>query len=91
MGRRPHVIPSTQLNLAVPEDLFAKLTLHLYSELEGRVPHGSYSRFLCERIREYFTHQHLELAPYVGSEPGALSIQGRPEAIAAIKRALEIK
>ncbi len=88
MSRRPNPVPSVQLNLALPLDVHTKLSLHLYSDLEQRVPHGAYSRFLMERIRRFFTDEHLDLAPYLGSAPQALTISGSPEAIAAVKRKL---
>lgn len=53
-GRPPNVMRPVQLTTNIPEDLRAKLDLHLFSQLEGRVPHGAYSRFLAERIREFF-------------------------------------
>lgn len=53
-GRPPNVMRPIQLTTNIPEDLRAKLDLHLFSQVEGRVPHGAYSRFLAERIREFF-------------------------------------
>ena len=43
MTKTKSVIPSQQLNVALPLPLYVQLTSHLYSELEGRVPHGGYS------------------------------------------------
>ena len=54
MSRRPNVIPPTRLTLRLPEDVRAKLDLHLFSELEGRVPQGRYQEFFLARIKEYF-------------------------------------
>lgn len=56
-GRPPNIMRPVQLTTTLPEDLRAKLDLHLYSTVEGRVPHGAYSRFLAERIREFFDPQ----------------------------------
>ena len=33
-------------SISLPEDMVAKVELQLYSELEGRVPHGAWSRYL---------------------------------------------
>lgn len=49
---RPH-----RMELQLPESLYAKMNAELYSDLEGRVPHGAYSnlfetlvsRWLVER------------------------------------------
>lgn len=53
-GRPQHILRPVKLTTYLPEDLRAKLDLHLYSEVEGRVPHGAYSKFLAERVREFF-------------------------------------
>lgn len=53
-GRPPNILRPTKLTTYLPEDLRAKLDLHLFSEIEGRVPHGAYSQFLAERVREFF-------------------------------------
>jgi hypothetical protein len=57
MSRRKNLIPSRKLTVMIPEDLFAKLTLHLYSESAQRVPLGSYQGFFVERIQEYFSNR----------------------------------
>lgn len=53
-GRPPNVLRPVKLTTYLPEDLRAKLDIHLFSSVEGRVPHGAYSRFLEERVREFF-------------------------------------
>lgn len=55
--KHPNIIRPVKLTLNLPEDVWTKMTLHLYSPVEGRVPHGAYSRFLSERINEFFTKQ----------------------------------
>lgn len=52
MPRPRAAIPRRLLNLALPEDLRARLDLHLYSEVEGRVPQGAYQEFFSRLIRE---------------------------------------
>lgn len=52
MARPKRNIRPTYLNLAIPEDLRALLDLHLFSPLEGRVPHGAYSEYICRLLRE---------------------------------------
>lgn len=54
MARRASITPNIQLEIRIPEDLRAKLELHLWSDLEGRVPLGGYSKFFIERLKEYF-------------------------------------
>jgi hypothetical protein len=55
MSGRPYVLRPIPLTTSLPEDVHAKLMLYLYSEAEGKVPKGAISRFLVERINEYFT------------------------------------
>jgi hypothetical protein len=39
------------MQLAIPEDLRAKLDLLLFSEVEGRVPFGAYSAFIMPLVQ----------------------------------------
>lgn len=55
--KKPKIIRPTKLTLMLPEDIRAKLDLHLYSTVEGRVPFGAYQRFFIERITEYFNQR----------------------------------
>jgi len=74
----------------LPVDLRTKLDLHLYSELEGRVPQGSHQEFLSSRIREFFESETLDLAPYAaGVPPGNQSVRGSPSTIQLLKWILE--
>jgi len=77
------------LNVALPAPVHAKLMLHLFSELENRVPLGAYQRFLCERIDEFFRHKRLDLAPWAGTDEGAFVVSGSPEALEVLKRTLK--
>lgn len=89
MAKTPNLIPSKQLNVALPLPMYVKLSAHLFSELEGRVPHGAYSRFLLDLLQVHFAEQALDLAPFVGSVPGTLQVTGTREAIAALTKVLE--
>lgn len=53
--RQPNIVRPTKLTMALPEDIRAKLDLHLWSDVEGRVPKGAYQKFFLERINEFFT------------------------------------
>lgn len=53
-GRPPKILRPIKMTLYLPEDLKAKLELHLFSAVEGRVPHGAYSTFIADRTREFF-------------------------------------
>lgn len=80
MSRRQNAIPSVKLTTMLPEDLHSRVTIHLHSDLEGRIPHGAWAEFLCARIREYFDSTRLDLSPYLGCEPGVV-VSGTPSAI----------
>ena len=56
-GRPAKTIPSTPINLSIPQDLYARLKLHLWSDVEGRVPHGKQSEFFEQLLRDYFNEQ----------------------------------
>jgi len=89
MSRPPAITPNSVLNLAVPAHLRKRLDEYLMSEVEGRVPKGAYMAFFAERLREYFTHHPLDLAPYLGSVPGEHLVTGPLSTIAALQQHLE--
>jgi hypothetical protein len=53
--RQPNILRPIKLTTTLPEDIHGRLTLYLYSEAEGRVPKGSYQKFIVERINEFFS------------------------------------
>ena len=53
-GRPQNILRPVKLTTYLPEDIRAQLDIHLFSTVEGRVPHGAYSKFLAERVREFF-------------------------------------
>lgn len=54
MARPKRLMRPVRKNLAVPEDIAARVDLELFSELEARVPHGAWSKFVTELIREHY-------------------------------------
>jgi len=44
-------------HLHLPESLAGKVELLLFSELEGKVPHGAWQAFICRLIEEHFQRQ----------------------------------
>ncbi|MDX2059904.1 MAG: hypothetical protein SFV24_18995 [Gemmatimonadales bacterium] len=81
MPRRPNIVPSRNLTMALPEDVFARLQLYLYSEAEQRVPQGAYQSFFVERINEFFERRAFDT--------GAGVIYGPPETIEYVKSFFE--
>lgn len=88
MSRRPNPIPSIRIGIMFPQDLYAQLQLHLFSELEGRVPLGAYQEFFCARIREFFGREELDLAPWTGEPAKSAVVVGSPGAIKLLKEQL---
>ena len=60
MARPRKVVRSVQKNLALPEDLVARVELMLYSELEGRVPVGAWQGYVSELIRQDLSRRGQE-------------------------------
>ena len=52
MGRPRKAIRPIEKNISRPLDLVAQVELELYSELEGRVPFGAWSRYVEGLIRQ---------------------------------------
>lgn len=50
MGRPRKAVRSIEKNISIPEDICARLDLHLFSVLEQRVPHGAWSRYITGLI-----------------------------------------
>jgi len=44
-------------HLHLPESLAGKVELLLFSELEGKVPHGAWQAFICRLVEEHFQRQ----------------------------------
>ena len=89
MPRKPNIIPSSIVNVALPLPERTKLDFFLHSEVEGRVPLGAYKEFFSARIREFFDSKNLDLSPYLGTTPGTAIVRGAPEVIEMLKAKLE--
>ncbi len=88
-GRRPNTVPTLATNVHFPEPVRARMDLHLFSEVEGRVPLGAYQRFLTPLVQDFFETTLLDLAPYLNTQPGEAYVRGKPAVIEALKRTLE--
>jgi len=89
MARPKNAVPSTLLNVAIPEDIRGRLDLHLFSELEGRVPHGAYSRFIVDQLKGFFSDKRIDLALYVPGVPNGTLVRGSPEVVALLEEILD--
>lgn len=87
MPRKPAVIPSTRVEIQLPQDLAGRLTLELWSDVEGRVPYGRQSEFIAQRLREYFARARIDLAEVVpGLQPGIHFLVGERDTIELLRR-----
>jgi hypothetical protein len=57
MARPKKLIRTVYKNIALPEDLAAKVELELYSEVEGKIPFGAQQEFFSRLLREYFDNR----------------------------------
>lgn len=89
MPRHKSLNPSASLNVHFESSLKAKLDALLYSELEERVPHGAYQRFFNLFLTQALLHKALDLAPFIGTNPGEAIVRGDPGAIERLKTHLE--
>lgn len=72
MPRPRKVVRPASFHCNVPEDLKARLDLHLFSPLENRVPYGAYSEFLAEAIRDKFEARQIDLGDYTELPKGTI-------------------
>lgn len=56
-GRPSKTLKGVQMNISLPEDLALKVKLHLFSEIEGKIPHGKQQEFFSELVRRFFEEQ----------------------------------
>lgn len=55
MARPPKILPSHAIHLKLPEDIYARLQLHLFRESDRCIPRGAMQDFFVERLNEYFS------------------------------------
>lgn len=65
MSRPRNPIPTIKRSISLPETLWARIDILLFSELEGRIPHGALSDFLGSAATLYLK----ELASESGRTP----------------------
>lgn len=88
MPRPLSIIPCVEFVVTLPEDLHTKMTLYLFSAMEGKVPYGARRAFFDKLVREFFDSRELDLAPYAATEPGAFTVRGSPTSIDVLGKTL---
>jgi hypothetical protein len=62
MPRPKRSVRPVEKSISLPEDLTTRIDLILFSELEGKVPHGAWARFVEGLIRKHLSEQEHTLA-----------------------------
>lgn len=88
MPARKNPVPTVKLTTTLPADVHDKLSLYLYSESECRIPKGAYQDFISARVREFFSHRRIDLAPFLGTDPGVCIISGAVDTIQLLEERL---
>ncbi len=81
MARPRSIEPPEDVRVRLDPRVKVKVDLWLHSDVEGRVPYGEYKRFFTILIERFFSEKDLDLAPYLGSEQGALVVRAAPHVL----------
>ena len=54
MARPKKTVRTVYLHVGLPEDLAAQVQLHLFSELEGKIPLGAQQEFFVSLLHSHF-------------------------------------
>lgn len=66
MPRPPKAIKSIAKEISLPPDIVARVDLQLYSELEGRVPHGAWQKLLTQLLTQWL--DRAEATPTISTK-----------------------
>ena len=61
MARPRKLDRPTEKNISLPASLVAHVELELFSELEGRVPHGAWAKYIERLIRQDLASRGVKL------------------------------
>jgi hypothetical protein len=62
MPKPKKVIRPVNKKIAIPEDVVLRVDLELYSELEGRVPHGAWSELVTKLLVAHLGNKQVVLS-----------------------------
>lgn len=57
MARPPKAVKSVPLNLSLDADIAERMKTELFSELEGKIPHGAQSKLINQVLRRHYRSQ----------------------------------
>jgi hypothetical protein len=83
-GRPAHVDKPVRVHNAIPESIYNRTQIILYSELEGRVPYGAMSTLVSSLLRDWLETRELDLTAF-----GILGkVRGQQETISQLTQML---
>lgn len=88
-GRPPSIERTEVVRFTTSEKVAARLRLHLHSEVEGRVPYGRTGEFFEAILHRIWSEAELDLAPYLGTQPGESVVRASPSTIERLRFLLE--
>ena len=92
MARPKNLVPTKSLHFHLPGPLQERLEQELWSDVEGRVPFGSYQKFFTELSLAFLNGQSLDLSHYAPAEwmvtPGTI-VRGSPTAVETLRKLLK--
>jgi len=88
-GRPVAIRRSVPLEVALDEELRARLDIRLWSEAEQRVPKGAYKAYFDGLVSRDLATATLDLAPFAGTLPGTALLRGTPEAVQTLETLLK--
>lgn len=75
--KRNHIMPATKnFIIYLPLPLHKRLEEYLWSDVQGRIPHGAVQKFFQRLLSEFFESRRLDLGPYLNTIPGDCVIHG---------------
>lgn len=90
MPRPKPTNPKERFEVQIRPDLAAKLKLHLFSELEGRVPYGAVSSLFEQLLADYLGETgEMYLAPFFPQFEPRARVRGNRHTIEALRELLE--
>ena len=88
MARPKSLIERRFLHASIKTSILDRLDFRLYSEAEGRIPHGAYQELLEEVLSRHLEETRLDLAAF-GFPPG-FYVSGPKEMIQSLTERLQL-
>lgn len=80
--------PSRPVTVFLDDALLTRIELHLYSEVERRIPKGAYKSFFDARMAEWLGQGQLDVSGLWGEPSGRHVIKGPRDVLERLKEKL---